>query len=442
MHRKKTVVFIHPDLGIGGAERLIVDAAIGLQQQQYDVYMYTQHHDLSHCFRETMPLEMGGSLRNGVRVYGDWLPRHLPLFHAFHILFAMIRMVYCALCVALWHRGEIDAIIVDQVSACIPLLRLMPRTRRATILFYCHFPDKLLSSGRESLWKRLYRLPFDWIEERTTAMADAVLVNSNFTKSVYSAVFPSIRRMRKSNVSDPIVLYPPIHCENYDRPPGDLPNGDLVLLYNRDGDSSDDDDGYRVIVSINRFERKKGIHLAVQAFARLRDLMSDGDEFERMRLVVAGGYDPRIRENVEYMEELKQLVREKGLESQSLFLPSFSEADRYLLLHKSALLLYTPENEHFGIVPVEAQYCRLNIVAVNSGGPLESVIHGHTGLLAEPTPDAFAHAMHSLLSQSREKSEEMGELARERVIRVFSLQAFSRQLSDIIINHHQQRKAQ
>jgi alpha-1,3/alpha-1,6-mannosyltransferase len=45
-------------------------------------------------------------------------------------------------------------------------------------VFYCHFPDKLLASGafvegdlvfkRQSLVKRLYRLPMDWLEEVTT----------------------------------------------------------------------------------------------------------------------------------------------------------------------------------------------------------------------------------------------------------------------------------
>jgi len=38
--------------------------------------------------------------------------------------------------------------------------------------------------------KSLYRIPIDWIEEKTTGMADVVLVNSKFTGNVtYS--FPS-----------------------------------------------------------------------------------------------------------------------------------------------------------------------------------------------------------------------------------------------------------
>lgn len=48
-------------------------------------------------------------------------------------------------------------------------------------------------------------------------------------------------------------------------------------------------------------------------------------------------------------------------------------SERCSLLKHSLCLLYTPENEHFGIVPVEAMYCQTPVIACNSGGPLESV---------------------------------------------------------------------
>jgi alpha-1,3/alpha-1,6-mannosyltransferase len=70
--RSLRVAFIHPDLGIGtystfrssrfcpntsflsgGAERLVVDAALGLQALGHAVDIYTSHHDPSHCFEET-----------------------------------------------------------------------------------------------------------------------------------------------------------------------------------------------------------------------------------------------------------------------------------------------------------------------------------------------------------------------------------------------------
>lgn len=50
--KKKNIVFIHPDLGIGGAERLVIDAAVGLQSLGHKVTIFTSHCDPSHCFEE------------------------------------------------------------------------------------------------------------------------------------------------------------------------------------------------------------------------------------------------------------------------------------------------------------------------------------------------------------------------------------------------------
>lgn len=49
---KEHIVFFHPDLGIGGAERLVVDAAVGLQERGHKVTIFTSHCDPTHCFDE------------------------------------------------------------------------------------------------------------------------------------------------------------------------------------------------------------------------------------------------------------------------------------------------------------------------------------------------------------------------------------------------------
>lgn len=50
--KKQHVVFVHPDLGIGGAERLVIDAAVGLQSRGHKVTIFTSHCDPRHCFDE------------------------------------------------------------------------------------------------------------------------------------------------------------------------------------------------------------------------------------------------------------------------------------------------------------------------------------------------------------------------------------------------------
>ena len=62
---KKRVIFIHPDLGVGGAERLVVDAASELVSRGYVVNIYTAFHSADRCFAETL------SGQFGVHVYGE-----------------------------------------------------------------------------------------------------------------------------------------------------------------------------------------------------------------------------------------------------------------------------------------------------------------------------------------------------------------------------------
>jgi len=66
--------------------------------------------------------------------------------------------------------------------------------------------------------------------------------------------------------------------------------------------------GQIVFLSINRFERKKNIGLAIEAMGVLRDKL-DAETFAKVHLVIAGGYDKRVAENVEYFDELEALAK-------------------------------------------------------------------------------------------------------------------------------------
>jgi alpha-1,3/alpha-1,6-mannosyltransferase len=49
------IVILHLDLGIGGAEQLIVTIAKCIQELGHDIEIVTSHHDINHCFEETKP---------------------------------------------------------------------------------------------------------------------------------------------------------------------------------------------------------------------------------------------------------------------------------------------------------------------------------------------------------------------------------------------------
>ncbi|XP_022048681.1 alpha-1,3/1,6-mannosyltransferase ALG2 isoform X2 [Acanthochromis polyacanthus] len=398
------VVFLHPDLGIGGAERLVVDAAVALKSQGCSVQIWTAHYDPAHCFSETLDPDLP------VECVGDWLPT--SVFGYLHALCAYLRMIYVAFYLVFLSGVEYDVIFCDQVSVCIPVLRLS--RHRKKVLFYCHFPDQLLTQ-RKSALKKLYRAPIDWMEERTTGMADMILVNSQFTAGIFRETFRSLSGVQTD------VLYPSLNTRTFDQPPAEaqgleglLPEGTSCLF-----------------LSLNRYERKKNLGLALEALAALRSGLPAGLS-AGVHLVVAGGYDDRVTENVQHYTELKELAARLHLEDCVTFLRSPSDSMKVALLRGSAAVLYTPSREHFGIVPVEAMYCCCPVIAVNSGGPLESVADGETGFLCEPTAEAFSGAMERLVRQPNLRRD-MGQAGRKRVRDKFSLQAFSDQLYGYVV---------
>ncbi|KAK8449492.1 hypothetical protein SEVIR_7G229000v4 [Setaria viridis] len=393
--KKLKVAVIHPDLGIGGAERLIVDAACELASHGHDVHVFTSHHDKNRCFEET------ASGPFPVTVYGDFLPRHV--FYHFHAVCAYLRCIFVALCVLLWWPS-FDVILVDQVSVVIPLLKLKASSK---IVFYCHFPDLLLAQHTTML-RRLYRKPIDMIEEYTTGMADLILVNSKFTAATFARTFRAVH----ARGIEPGVLYPAVSVEQFHEP-----------------------HAYKLnFLSINRFERKKNLDLAISAFALLRS----GGALQDATLTVAGGYDKRLKENVDYLEELKRLAVTEGVSGQVKFVTSCSTSERNELLSNCLCVLYTPKDEHFGIVPLEAMAARKPVIACNSGGPVETVVNEVTGFLCDPSPTEFSKAMLKLVNDP-DLVVRMGKQARDHVVQKFSTKTFGDLLNSYVLNVYHER---
>ena len=388
------IAFVHPDLGIGGAERLVVDAAVALEKQGNAVHIYTSHCDADHCFEEVKGLS--------VTVWGDWIPR--SLFGKFHVVFALLRMLW----VSFWlvfGGHEFDVVFVDQVSYCIPLLKLSG----AKILFYCHFPDKLLSQPGSFL-KKLYRMPLDFVEEQTTRLADVIITNSKFTSSIVKEHFPSIKQ-------DLRVLYPTTFLEK--------------------SPEKTQKKSERFFLSINRYERKKNLELAVDAFVELRKSVEDPNS---LKLVLVGGYDERVDENIQVFEELSSMVKSEGLNDQIELLRSVNKEKKMELLENCLALIYTPHNEHFGIVPLEAMALGKPVIASNSGGPMETIEDNVTGFLCkEDTAQSFADAMRKLVSDSQ-RAEKMGNAGAKRLKAMFGPKVFEKKLSDLINESMESKK--
>lgn len=386
------VAFVHPDLGLGGAERLVVDAASELRARGHRVVLLTARHDPGRTFPETID----GSL--DVRVGARLLPAHVA---------GRLRAP-CAIARTAWlgvtlRRLPIrpDVVLCDLVPHAIPFIR---RVVRRPVVLYCHYPDRLLTPPRTGIM-HWYRLPIDRLEERGTARADLVLVNSRFTAQRLGDVFPNLDR-------SPIVLHPgvaPFTSPDLDETP---PPGPIAIL------------------SICRFDPRKNLALAIDAFAAVRARLPD-TLAARLRLVLAGSADPRLPEQSALLVALAERARALGVYGAVEFHPSPSEAERRQLLSACRVVVYTPRDEHFGYVPLEAMAAGRPVVTVNHGGPAETVRDGETGLLCAPTADAFAAALERLLSDGA-LAVRLGRLGRHHVAERFSRAAFGQQLDEIL----------
>jgi alpha-1,3/alpha-1,6-mannosyltransferase len=132
-------------------------------------------------------------------------------------------MMLCAIWLVMFRYNEFDYFILDQVSFPIPILKLC----NSKIMFYCHFPDKLLSTNRGSFIMRFYRWFLDFIEEITTGMAQTIVVNSGFTRQIFEDNFPIISAKKENeqpgwvyNTHYPKILYPPINLKTFEKTPG------------------------------------------------------------------------------------------------------------------------------------------------------------------------------------------------------------------------------
>jgi glycosyltransferase involved in cell wall biosynthesis len=139
-----------------------------------------------------------------------------------------------------------------------------------------------------------------------------------------------------------------------------------------------------------RVTRRKNIELAIEITAAL------GQQGLNPRLVVMGPLGPHNPANARYLDELRSLRRERGVEEAVIFLNEFGEVDdaarRDLYLIADALL-FTSEREGFGIPVLEAGLARLPVFCSDIAPFRESALQwGHYFALDE-SPAVIAKRM-------------------------------------------------
>lgn len=156
------------------------------------------------------------------------------------------------------------------------------------------------------------------------------------------------------------------------------------------------DDGYFFYPS--RINASKRQHLAVQGLAR-----AGGTS----RLVLCGE-----SEDDQYHETLLAEVARLGLGDRVEFLGRVTEQEKLRLYGRCRAVVYPPFDEDYGYVTLEAMLSGKPVLTcTDSGGPLEFVADGETGLVSAPDGEEIGAAMARLQERSA-RSADLGRAGR------------------------------
>lgn len=349
----------------GGAERTLLEL---MQRSRHEWVLHTHRYDPDRTFPgfrdlEVVPLRTQVSVRRSL----------LPLAHA-------------AASMALTSLPDSGArgLLVSSEG----LGDLVARKSTVPTAVYCHTPLKILHDPvtRAALRERapgksrvldLLGRPFHAVDRRLWDNYLHVFANSEETRH-------RISRADLASEDRVEVLHPGVDLGRQGATPDAWPRGATFLV-------------------AGRIQWQKRIDTAIDALR----LVLRTPEGAGARLVIAGAVDDKSRPD---LDRLRQLA--DGLPVEFVIDPSDDALDR--LYAEATALLFTAPNEDFGIVPLEAMAAGTPVIAVDAGGPRETVLHNITGWLVPHDPYHFAIQMLTVAASTPVDLARMREAARRR----------------------------
>jgi len=360
---KMRILIIHPHLFVkGGGERLTSILAQGLTEFGYDTSIITTS------------IHGGFSTLKKVRIITikEIIPQGKFLPERVLSLGLSLREAI----------KELNPTFIISMTEDILNLGLSKLVRRdLKTIQYIHFPyeEEREESGQKALYKRYFRFP-EGINRRFLWAVDYLLCNSFYTKE-------AIRKVWGREAS---VVYPPLAPIFMEKPDN--------LKKPREN----------IILSVGRFTPLKRQDFLIEAFKQIKDEVKDA------KLICAGFIDER---HANFFERIKSFQNDD-----IKFHINPSDEELLELYRHTKVFCHARIAEHFGLSPIEAMSQGVPVVAYNSGGITEAVVHGRTGFLADED-GSFIRYVKEILKMDDQTWFEMQAEACERAC-LFSPEKF------------------
>lgn len=166
---------------------------------------------------------------------------------------------------------------------------------------------------------------------------------------------------------------------------------------------------------VGRIEAQKGQHLVLEA---VQKLTSKG--IDAKALIVGHAMD------VGYLQQLKEEYRDIGI-----FTGFTNEAQTLMQLCDVAVL--ATDKETFGLVLIEAMMCGVCVVGSDSGGPLEIIDDGATGLLFKTFDSDDLSAKLETLAHDDHKRMEFAKAGQQKAMEMFESRKQFEQLQQTLL---------
>ena len=256
----------------------------------------------------------------------------IPLSRSEHRLFPILM----PMAIEQFDLSHYDVVLSDSSSYAKGVI-----TKPNTIhICYCHTPtryawDDCHKYTREfyfpSLIKKFIPLGMNYVrmwDKIASKRVDYFIANSNLVKN----------RIKKYYKATSRVIYPPVYLKNFKLNENGGSRGDYYLMVGR-------------LVPYKKFD------LGIRVFNKLGlplKIVGDGPEYKSLKRIA--------KKNIELVGELK------------------SHGKKIVTAYQNCKALIYPQEEDFGLVPLEAMACGKPVIAYRKGGALETVKEGITGI--------------------------------------------------------------